>query len=91
MLIVNAARESGRRYEIESRGRTLWRSIQWIRKPGFTLSKLCVVSVRDLPIKNQATGWPRPKSKARLRVSCREQGAPHASSGKPTHSTEVKG
>ena len=38
------------------------RSTQWIRKAGFTLSKLCAVSVRDLPIKNRTTGWPRPKN-----------------------------
>jgi hypothetical protein len=38
------------------------RSTQWIRKAGFTLSKLCAVSVRDLPIKNRNTGWPRPKN-----------------------------
>jgi hypothetical protein len=38
------------------------RSTQWIRKAGFTLSKLCTVSVRDLPIKNRTTGWPRPKN-----------------------------
>jgi hypothetical protein len=38
------------------------RSTEWIRKAGFTLSKLCAVSVRDLPIRNRTTGWPRPKN-----------------------------
>jgi hypothetical protein len=38
------------------------RSTQWIRKAGSTLSRLCAVSVRDLPIKNRTTGWPRPKN-----------------------------
>jgi hypothetical protein len=31
-------------------------------KAGFSLSKLCAVSVRDLPIKNRTIGWPRPKT-----------------------------
>ena len=35
-------------------------STQWIRKAGFTLSKLCAVSARDLPTKNRTIGWPRP-------------------------------
>ena len=38
------------------------RSTEWIRKAGFTLSKLCAVSVRDSPIRNRTTGWPRPKN-----------------------------
>src|SRR5258708_40199315 len=38
------------------------RSTQWIRKAGSTLSRLCAVSVRDLPIKNRTTGWSRPKN-----------------------------
>jgi len=45
--------------EVESGG-NFRRSLRWIRKAGFTLSKLCAVSVRALPIENPTIGWARP-------------------------------